>query len=228
MPLPMTSCHVVPGFATMSRTERPLRALGHDRLQRVRLGRGLDHHLAADREADAADPLAGRRRAGSGGTRRRRGCRARPATRTGSGRPRSRPRRGGRRAGRRSRARASSFARFCEHARPGNEITAAPFLDSMYQPLSRSPSLVVNSTSSYGAPRSAVGHVRASGVRDDVGDRERERATTTATTYAAPTSSRPPRVAPPEPVVASARPPQRHDRRARSARVRPESTSSPV
>ena len=45
----------------------------------------------------------------------------------------------------------------CEPARPGNEITAAPFFDSMYQPFSRRPSLVVNSTSSYGAPRSAAG-----------------------------------------------------------------------
>ena len=32
-------------------------ALGHDRLQTVRLRRGLDHDLAADREAEAADPL---------------------------------------------------------------------------------------------------------------------------------------------------------------------------
>ena len=33
------------------------RALGHDRLQGRRLGRGRDHHLAADREADPADPF---------------------------------------------------------------------------------------------------------------------------------------------------------------------------
>ena len=40
----------------------------------------------------------------------------------------------------------SNFARFCDDARPGNEITAAPFRDGMYHPFSRNPSLVVNST----------------------------------------------------------------------------------
>jgi hypothetical protein len=37
-------------------------------------------------------------------------------------------------------------ALLCDEARPWNEITAAPFFDSMYQPRSVRPSLVVNST----------------------------------------------------------------------------------
>ena len=55
-PLPSTSCQssgvredVAHGAAAC--------ALGDDRLERRRLGRLLDHHLAADREADAADAL---------------------------------------------------------------------------------------------------------------------------------------------------------------------------
>ena len=41
----------------VSRTERPLPPSDMIAFIAVRLGRGLDHHLAADREADAADPL---------------------------------------------------------------------------------------------------------------------------------------------------------------------------
>src|SRR4051812_29811778 len=35
----------------------PARTLGHDRPEHLRVRRGMDQHLAADREADAADPL---------------------------------------------------------------------------------------------------------------------------------------------------------------------------
>ena len=45
----------------------------------------------------------------------------------------------------------------CGPLRPGNAMTAARFFDGMYQPWSSSPSLVVNDTSSYGAPSSGVG-----------------------------------------------------------------------
>ena len=43
----------------------------------------------------------------------------------------------------RSRGRARNFARFWVDVRPGNEITAAPFREGMYQPFNRNPSLVV-------------------------------------------------------------------------------------
>ena len=108
-------------------------ALGDDRLQRVGLGRGLDHHLAADREADAADPLGVDVGAGlEEGDRGVDVALALPAEQV-----------------RVALAlalaaaveeqdavavAASIFARFCEDARPGNEITAAPFFDSTYQP----------------------------------------------------------------------------------------------
>ena len=36
-------------------------------------------------------------------------------------------------------------------------MTAAPFLEGMYQPTSRRPSLVVKATSSYSVPRFGVG-----------------------------------------------------------------------
>ena len=125
----------------MSRTERPL-APGHDRLQGRRLGRRGDQHLACDRgrfhrslRSDAGRSLP---------TAPLRGCRAR--------RPPSSCRRRSRPSARSTTAavpcRSRRFARFASSPRPGNEITAAPFRDRMYQPCNRSPSTVVNSTSS--------------------------------------------------------------------------------
>ena len=46
-----------PAFAMSSRIDWPLAALGDDRLERVRVRGGVDQHLAADREADPADPV---------------------------------------------------------------------------------------------------------------------------------------------------------------------------
>ena len=80
--------------------------------------------------------------------------------------------------------RASSFALFCEDARPGNEITAAPFREGMYHPCNRNPSarrerhVLVRSAQVGGR------NLRARGMRDDVarGDREHdgERSTNSA------------------------------------------------
>ena len=57
MPFPTSIGHLVPGFARSSRTERLLPALGHDRPERGGLRSRFDHHLAADGEADPADPV---------------------------------------------------------------------------------------------------------------------------------------------------------------------------
>ncbi len=46
---------------------------------------------------------------------------------------------------------------FCGPERPGKAITVAPFRDGTNQPSSSSPSLVVNVTSSWAAPRFGVG-----------------------------------------------------------------------
>ena len=139
-----------------------------------RLRRGLDHHLAADREADATD--ASRVDVRPALQVRDRGvdvALALPAER-GSGHPRSRP--SPRRSKRRTPypCRARSFARSCEDARPGKEITAAPFRDGTYQPSSRSPSLVVKCTFSWATPSRRPGRLRAGCVGDDVADGERE------------------------------------------------------
>ena len=145
-PLPSSSCQPLP-FARSSRTERLLAPSETIALRAVGLGRRLDHHLAADREADAADPLG----IDVGATLQERDGRvdvslALPAEGVGV-------------------ALALALAAAVEEedavavareqprpllraARPGNEITAAPFRDGMYQPFSRSPSLVVNATSS--------------------------------------------------------------------------------
>ena len=83
----------------------PARALGDDRLERVRVRGGVDQHLTADREPDRADPARDRRRGGCGGSRSPHAGRGRRPSRRCSGRLRWHLRRGGRRGGRRSRAR---------------------------------------------------------------------------------------------------------------------------
>ena len=55
--LPTISCHVRARAGELVANRAAARSLGDDRLQLRRLGGRLDHHLAADREADAADPL---------------------------------------------------------------------------------------------------------------------------------------------------------------------------
>ena len=71
------------GVASMDAGRNGRAAPSETTPQVVCLGGGLDHHLAADGEADAADPL-DRRRDGPAGSRPRQGCPARPASRTGS------------------------------------------------------------------------------------------------------------------------------------------------
>ena len=203
------------------------RALGDDRPQRGRLGRGLDHHLAADREADAADPL----RVDVGPALEERDgrvdvARAVPAEEC-SGRPRSRPRRDGRRAGRRSRGgRAASREPACRRAR-GTRSRRRRCASGCTSPSAAGRRSSVNSTFSYGAPRSAVGTSRAGGVRDDVGDRDRHQHDVRDDERAAG-EQQPARVAPPARVVAAARPPERRRRRGRAAGGRPAIESRPV
>ena len=55
-PLPTISDQPPPGFASSSRTERLLAPSETIAFSAGRLGCSLDHHLAADRETDAADP----------------------------------------------------------------------------------------------------------------------------------------------------------------------------
>ena len=80
----------------------------------------------------------------------------------------------------------------------------------MYQPLSRNPSLVVNCTSSYAVPRSAAGTwARAAWVTTyaiATGKR-----TETARKRVPSSQEQPPRIAPPEAVVAPPRRPERDD-----------------
>ena len=146
-PFPRTSCQVVPGFATMSRTERALAPSDT-------IAFSADDSAAASIiiSPPTERPMPPIRSGSTSG----RPCRN--ATAAWTSRSPCQPKRFGSPSlspsPRRSKSRtpypwrASSFARFCELARPGNEITAAPFRDGMYQPFSRSPSLVVNSTSS--------------------------------------------------------------------------------
>ena len=91
--------------------------------------------------------------------------------------------------------------------RPGKAITAAPLRDGTYQPASRSPSLVVSDTSTYGRPRSARSHRRARLVVDD--DRERDRQDDEdGRERRDGADERAPQVAPQRPLVEPARAPQ--------------------
>ena len=123
-------------------------AVGDDGGEAVGLRGRLEHQLAADGEADPADPVRVDVRPVLRGSRRPRRCPSRRPSRRGCGRRRWRLRRAGRRAGRRSRARRASGRAAWGPRRPGNAITAAPFFEGMYQPSSRRPSLVVKDTSS--------------------------------------------------------------------------------
>ena len=91
--------------------------------------------------------------------------------------------------------------------RPGKAITAAPLRDGTYQPASRSPSLVVSDTSTYGRPRSTacdrrprlvVGHDRERDRHDHEEERDRRD----------DADERPPQVAPQRPLVEPPRAPQ--------------------
>jgi hypothetical protein len=130
--------------------------LGDDRRQRLRVGGGLEQHLAADRQAEAADP---------------------PAVDVGAPLEEVDP-------GTNVLVEVPSEAvgvsltaalaapvveqhavavrtsmRACLRApvRPGKTMTAARFLDGTYQPSSLSPSLVWSVTSSWAAPSCAWG-----------------------------------------------------------------------
>ena len=122
-------------------------ALGDDGLELIGLGRGLEHQLAADRQADPADAVGVHVRALLEEADRRLDVAvAAPAEDVGL-------------------AVALALAAAVEHEhavavarehacglweplRPGKEITAAPFFEGTYQPLSVRPSLVSNETSS--------------------------------------------------------------------------------
>ena len=170
----MISCQPLPGFAQLVADRAAARALGDDRPERRRLGCSLDHHLAADREADAADPI----RIDVG-----------PALQVRDGGvdvalalPAEQVRVALALALAATVEEQHAVAVPCEELRtlaartngPGNEITAAPFRDGMYQPSSSSPSLVVKCDVLVGRAEVGRRDVCASRVRDDVRDRNGE------------------------------------------------------
>ena len=91
--------------------------------------------------------------------------------------------------------------------RRGNAITAAPLRDGTYQPASRSPSLVLSDTSTYGRPRSTGLHGRPGlVVRDDRKAEPNE--DEHGHQHRANPDQRPPQVAPQRSLVEPARAPK--------------------